>query len=101
MGQHIVFPLDSCRSKGEANAMKSKKTVQISNEADLKLNYQGVFELIESIDSQRTSKSLRTIVLDYISTQRNALPIDFDVWLYDFSLLFDILDEISILKSSQ
>ena len=49
---------------------------------------------IEHCDASRTSKHLRNILLDYIDSQKNCLPVNFDVYLSDIRLLFDFLDAI-------
>ena len=42
----------------------------------------------------RLSKHLRRILLDYISREKDCLPIDFDVYLSDLSNLFEFLDAL-------
>jgi len=49
---------------------------------------------IEHGNARRTSKHLRNILLDYIDSQKNCLPIDFELYLTDIRLLFDFLDAI-------
>ena len=46
------------------------------------------------LDALRLSKHLRRILLDYISREKDCLPIDFDVYLSDLSNLFEFLDAI-------
>jgi len=43
----------------------------------------------------RLSKHLRRILLDYISREKDCLPIDFDVYLSDLSNLFEFLDTLA------
>ena len=42
----------------------------------------------------RFSRNLRKLLLDYISQNKDCLPIDFDVYLLDFNNLFELLDKI-------
>jgi hypothetical protein len=50
--------------------------------------------LLESCPPSRLSRHLRVVLLDYISSYKDTLPLDFEVYLYDFSCLFDFLDAI-------
>lgn len=50
---------------------------------------------IDASPPLRLSKHLRRILLDYISREKDCLPIDFDVYLSDLSTLFDFLDALS------
>lgn len=42
----------------------------------------------------RFSRNLRKLLLDYISQNKDYLPVDFDVYLLDFNNLFELLDKI-------
>jgi hypothetical protein len=51
-----------------------------------------IIHLIYECNLQRIQKNLRTILLDYIAAYKDTLPLDFDIQLYDFQLLFELLD---------
>ena len=51
--------------------------------------------LLSNYNLTRLNKSLRTILLDYIAAYKDTLPLDFDVHLYDFQLLFELLDALT------
>ena len=42
----------------------------------------------------RFSRNLRKLILDYISQNKDYLPVDFDIYLLDFNNLFELLDKI-------
>ena len=42
----------------------------------------------------RFSRNLRKVLLDYISQNKDCLPLDFDIYLLDFNNLFELLDKI-------
>ena len=42
----------------------------------------------------RFSRNLRKLLLDYMSQNKDCLPVDFDIYLLDFSNLFELLDKI-------
>ena len=42
----------------------------------------------------RFSRNLRKLLLDYISQNKDCLPLNFDVYLLDFNNLFELLDTI-------
>lgn len=52
-------------------------------------------QFIESSPPLRLSKHLRRILLDYMISQKDCLPVDFEIYLADLSNLFDFLDCIS------
>lgn len=56
---------------------------------------------IEFAPPARVSKHLRRILLDYISREKDCLPIEFEVYLADMSLLFDLLDTMVELNSTK
>ena len=49
---------------------------------------------IDATPPLRLSKHLHRILLDYIAREKDCLPIDFDVYLSDFSSLFEFLDAL-------
>jgi hypothetical protein len=49
---------------------------------------------IDASPPLRLSKHLRRILLDYISREKDCLPIDFEVYLSDLSNLFEFLDAV-------
>ena len=50
---------------------------------------------IEVTPPIRLNKHLRRILLDYIAREKDCLPIDFDVYLFDLSNLFEFLDAVA------
>lgn len=50
---------------------------------------------IEGTNIQRLSASLRAILLDYISQNKDYLPIDLDLQLKEWSMLFELLEEFN------
>jgi hypothetical protein len=57
--------------------------------------------LLESCPSARLNRHLREVLLDYISSHKDALPLDFEVYLYDFTCLFDFLDALEDEQTSK
>ncbi len=53
-----------------------------------------LLSFIEGTNISVLSSSLRTILLDYIAQNKDFLPIDFDVQLKEWSLLFEFLDSL-------
>jgi hypothetical protein len=49
---------------------------------------------INDADVVFLSRTLRDMLLDYIVFNKEALPIDFDLSIYQLSLLFKLLDRI-------
>ena len=49
-------------------------------------------QFIEDCTPLRLSRNLRKLLLDYISQNKDCLPVDFDVYLYDLNMLFDFLE---------
>jgi hypothetical protein len=49
---------------------------------------------IDATPPLRLNNHLRRILLDYIAREKDCLPIDFDVYLFDLSHLFEFLDTI-------
>ena len=73
------------------------------NEEDC-INPKSISALIIFIDTTpplRISKHLRRILLDYIAREKDCLPVDFDVYLSDFANLFEFLDALNDITSSQ
>lgn len=58
-----------------------------------KKHRQAIKYFIEGANIQRLSGSLRTILLDYISQNKNYLPVDLDLQLNEWNMLFKLLDE--------
>jgi len=62
--------------------------------------YAGHFPIqkVYSADYTRFSRNLRKLLLDYISQNKDCLPIDFDVCLNDFNILWNFLDLLDDLQ---
>lgn len=53
-----------------------------------------LIQFIESTNIDRLSNSLRVVLLEYIAISKDCLPIDFDLQLNDWNMLFDLLTKI-------
>ena len=42
----------------------------------------------------RVSRNLRRIFFDYLAHEKDALPVDFDLYLNDLANLFELLDAL-------
>ena len=73
--------------------MKPSKK-QTDNAANSKV-LAALLVFIDSTPPLRLSKHLRRILLDYVSSEKDCLPVDFDVYLLDLSNLFEFLDAIA------
>ena len=51
-------------------------------------------QFISDINPSRFSRNLRKLLLDYISQNKDCLPVDFNVMLNDLNNLFELLDKI-------
>lgn len=51
-----------------------------------------------NINTQRLSTNLRRILLQYISDNKDYLPVDFDIQLNDINILLDFLDNLTQTK---
>ena len=51
-------------------------------------------QFVSDCTSFRFSRNLRKLLLDYISQNKDCLPLNFDVYLLDFNNLFELLDTI-------
>lgn len=48
-----------------------------------------------NVNSQQLSTNLRRILLQYISDNKDYLPVDFDIQLNDINVLLDFLDNLT------
>ena len=71
--------------------IKSKQYLHQKQNREL---IRAVKDLMQSSPPIRLNKNLRRILLDYITSQSNALPLDFHVIINDISNLFSFLDFI-------
>jgi len=71
--------------------MKNKTTKKFKKNKEVQ---KAALQFIEDCATLRLSRNLRKILLDYISQNKDCLPVDFDVYLYDFNMLFDFLEVI-------
>ncbi|MBS1578298.1 MAG: hypothetical protein JST29_01505 [Bacteroidetes bacterium] len=53
-----------------------------------------LLSFIEGTNISILSTSLRTILLDYIALNKDLLPVDFDIQLKEWNLLFELLDAL-------
>lgn len=72
--------------------MKKSKQEKHSRVDTLLLN--AALQFMENASPQ-FSRNLRNLLLDYISQNKDCLPVDFDVYLLDFNNLFALLDTIN------
>jgi len=77
--------------------MKSPKK-QTDNNVNPKV-IAALLDLIDATPPLRLNKHLRRILLDYISREKDCLPIDFDIYLFDLSNLFEFLDAAAEFKN--
>ena len=59
-----------------------------------------ILTFTSNINPQRLSTNLRRIILQYISDNKDYLPVDFDIQLNDINVLFDFLDNLTQTKKS-
>lgn len=59
-----------------------------------------ILTFTSNINTQRLSTNLRRILLQYISDNRDYLPVDFDIQLNDINVLLDFLDTLTQTKKS-
>lgn len=57
-----------------------------------------ILTFTSNINSQRLSTNLRRILLQYISENKDYLPVDFDIQLNDINILLDFLDNLTQTK---
>ena len=76
------------------NDSKKNKKVTKTNEVIL----DAALEFISDSSPTRFSRNLRKLLLDYISQNKDCLPIDFDVCLNDFNILWNFLDILDDLQ---
>ena len=50
-----------------------------------------VSTFIENTNFTRLSNSLRIVLLEYVAQNKDCLPLDFDLQLNDWNMLFDFL----------
>ncbi len=55
---------------------------------------QAAFNFIIDTSPVKLSRSLRNILFDYVSQNKNCLPVDFDITMNNFNNLFAFLDAI-------
>ena len=55
---------------------------------------EAIAKFLDSCNCSRLSKNLRRMFFDYLLHEKDALPVDFDLYINDLSLLFDFLDEL-------
>lgn len=55
---------------------------------------QAAFNFMADSSALMFSRSLRNILFDYISQNKDCLPVDFDITMNDFNNLFAFLDAI-------
>ena len=72
--------------------MKKSKQKKHSKVDTLLLN--AALQFMENASPQ-FSRKLRNLLLDYISQNKDCLPVDFDIYLLDFNNLFALLDTIN------
>lgn len=70
------------------NKFKNSKKITKTNEILL----EATLQFLTDYAPIRLSRNLRKLLLDYVSQNRNYLPLDFDLLLNDFIILFDFLD---------
>ena len=69
---------------------KKRRTAPVKPNKELSLLFH---EFILNHPPSRVSVHLRSILLDYIGSQlRTGFPVDFDIWIWELSDLFDLLD---------
>ena len=78
---------------------KGNRTVK-TNESDNVL-HTAAMQFIADCTPFRFSRNLRKLLLDYISQNKDYLPVDFDIYLLDFNNLFELLDTIDEVAYSQ
>lgn len=57
-----------------------------------------ILTFTSNINSQRLSTNLRRILLQYISENKDYLPVDFDIQLNDINIILDFLDNLTQTK---
>src|SRR5665647_155456 len=70
------------------NNQKQMKRLEKTNDVIL----DAALQFISDSSPTRFSRNLRKLLLDYISQNKDCLPIDFDVCLNDFNILWNFLD---------
>ena len=72
--------------KKDKHALKLKKDSAVLQAAAM--------QFVSDCTPFRFSRNLRKLLLDYISQNKDYLPLDFQIYLLDFNNLFELLDRI-------
>jgi hypothetical protein len=71
----------------QSTVMKKKNKHQTKITKDVE-------QLLNDIDGKLLSRFLRDMLIDYLQFNKDGLPVDFDISLYQLSVLFKVLDVI-------
>jgi hypothetical protein len=79
----------SIRNKKERDTTKTILDENLWNAID---------KFYENNNPVRVSRTLRRIFMGYLSAEKDALPVDFELYLYDITNVLELLDELEDLK---
>lgn len=69
---------------------KEKRTTP--NSYHNKLLQQTVSEFLDAVDCTRLNRNLHSMLMDYMLYNKDALPLNFELFIYELSLLFYLLN---------
>ncbi len=88
--KHGFFNNDCCAKNNQMKKIKHAAKLRKPN----KSLQNAALQFIADSSPFRFSRNLRNLLLDYISQNKDCLPVDFDSYLNDFTNLFAFLDKI-------
>lgn len=59
------------------------------------LSIDKVLQIVSDVEIKEMDKSLRRVMLDYVASSYNNLPVDFENILKNIEVIFDLLDALN------